>query len=269
MAQPINPKQNVPNVGELVMAQISKVMPFGAYVKMLEYDGVEAYLPIKEVSSGWIKNIHEFIHEGQKVVCKVVFYDKEKQTLDVSLKKVTPAENKQKVSAFNLEKRLNALFLQSIRFAGLDQQKVEITQTAIGEFHTFTNLMRNATDKTKEFEGSKLPKKLKDEILKRLETSRKKKRYIVAYIMKLTTYNTKNGATELRDILSQVRDKGIEVSYISAPKYHLTAEGKDYSDAENKIKAATELVQAKLKKGDFSIEKEKLKKEKEDIMSAL
>ena len=258
-----------PQVGELVIAHITKIMPFGAYCRLLEYDNLEVFLPIKEVSSGWIKNIHEFIHEGQKIVCKVFYFDKERQTVDVSLKKVTAKEAKDKEGAYNLEKRLNALFLQAIRFSGLEPQKEDFVKKAAEEFSTYTQLMRAATENAKEFENSKLPKKLKDTIIKLLETSKKKKRYMVSYTMRLSTFNTKSGVTELRSLLSTIIEKGVDVNYISAPKYRLVAEGKDYADAEKKISEASAAVQAKLKKGAFEIEKEKLKKEKADLLSTL
>ncbi len=262
-------QKRIPKVGELVIAQISKIMPFGAYCKLLEYDNLDVFLPIKEVSSGWIKNIHEFIHEGQKVVCKVIFYDVNRQSVDVSIKKVTPQDSKQKINVYNLERRLNALFLQAVRASGLDQQKNEMIAQALAEFQSYTNTIRNAAGSTKEFQESKLPKKLRDSIQKLIETSRKKKKYEVSYIMRLSTYNTKNGASELRDILSSIAEKGVNVQYISAPKYHLMAAGKDYADAEGKIKSAADMISEKLKKGEFEIEKEKHKKEKEDILATL
>jgi translation initiation factor 2 subunit 1 len=262
-------QKHIPAVGELVIAQISKIMPFGAYCKLLEYEDVDVFLPIKEVSSGWIKNIHEFIHEGQKVVCKVIFYDVNRQSIDVSIKKVTPQDSKQKINTYNLEKRLNALLLQAVRTSGLDQQKNEIVASTLSEFGSYTNLVRAAAEASAEFENSKLPKKLKDTLSKLIETSRKKRKYFVSYVMKLSTFNTKTGATELREILAAIKSKGVEVQYVSAPKYHLSAEGKDYADAESKIRAATELVNSKLKKGEFEVEKEKVKKEKGDIMSTL
>lgn len=263
------PHKRMPKVGELVIAQVSKIMPFGAYCKLPEYDNLDTFLPIKEVSSGWIKNIHEFIHEDQKLVCKVIFYDTNRQSIDISIKKVTPQESKQKINQFNLEKRLGALFSQAVRTSGLEPQKAEISAQILHEFGDYTNFIRNAADGGKEFESSKLPKKLKESIQKLIEVSKKKKKYEVSYIMKLSTFNTKSGITELHEIIKGIKDKGVEVQYISAPKYHLSAEGKDFADAESKIKGASEFVGAKLAKGEFEIEKEKHKREKEDIMATL
>ncbi|MGH2510319.1 MAG: S1 RNA-binding domain-containing protein, partial [Ktedonobacteraceae bacterium] len=62
------PRQT-PRVGSLVIANVSKITKFGAYCKLPEYNDLEVFLPLREISSGWIKNIREFIHEGQKLVC--------------------------------------------------------------------------------------------------------------------------------------------------------------------------------------------------------
>ena len=105
----------LPRQGGLVLVVVSKITNFGAYCKLIEFDNVEAFLPIREVSSGWIKNIREYIHDGQKLVCYVHGVDKEKGTIDISLKRVSPKDSKEKIRSYNLEKRLNALFAQTLK----------------------------------------------------------------------------------------------------------------------------------------------------------
>jgi translation initiation factor 2 subunit 1 len=261
--------QNVPKVGELVIANVTKISKFGAYCRLPEYNDLEVFLPIKEVSSGWIKNIREYIHEGEKLVCSITFYDKEKGTIDISLKRVSPSNSKEKIRTYNLEKRLIALFLQAMKMAKEQPNKEQIIKMAISEFGTYTNLVQNATASTPEFEQSKLPKKLKDAIIKVLESNKKQKRYIVSYIATIYTYNTLSGASELKGLMSSIKSLGVDVRYVGAPKYRFLAEGGDYSMAEAKIKSAEELIKERLKKGVFEIEKEKLRKEKEDIISTL
>jgi translation initiation factor 2 subunit 1 len=262
-------EHNVPRVGELVITQVTKISKFGAYCKLPEYNDLEVFLPIKEVSSGWIKNIREYIHEGQKLVCSVIFYDKEKGTIDVSLKRVSSGNSKEKIRSYNLEKRLGALFLQALKMAKEQQNKEELIKVAVSEFGTYTNLVENATNNTPIFEQSKLPKKLKESIVKVLESNKKQRRHLVSYIATIYTYNTISGAAELKSLMSSIKGLGVEIKYIGAPKYKLLSEGEDYVAAESKIRAAEKLIKEKLKKGVFEIEKEKLKKEKEDIISTM
>ncbi len=261
--------KRIPKIGELVIANIAKIMQFGAYCRLLEYNDLEVFLPIREVSSGWIKNIHEFIHEGQKVVCKVVYYDRERGSIDVSLKKVTAKETKEKIGSYNLEKRLEALFTQSIKVSKLQATNESIEDKVRSEFGSYTNMMRSIMDDDERAQKSSIPKKLRSMMVKLYEANKPEKKFIVSYIMTLSSYNTRTGAQELRGILSAVKEKGVDVKYISAPKYRLVSQGENYAQAEAKVKSATEIVQSRLKKGLFAIEKEKLAKKKESVMEAL
>ena len=213
---------------------------------------------------------HKRIHpRGSKAGLPRQLLDKEKDTIDVSLKRVSPKDSKDKIRSYNLEKRLVALFSQALKKTNEIQNKEALTALVSSEFGTYTNMVQNATTNTPAFVQSKLPKKIKDTILKTLEANKKQKRYIVSYIATISTYNTESGASELRGLMEGIKKIGIDVGYIGAPKYKLFSEGTDYVDAESKITAAKELIKSKIKNGVFEIEKERLKKEKEDIMSSI
>ncbi len=265
-------KQYIP-VNSLALAKIEKIMQFGAYCKLIEYNNADAYLPIREVSSGWIKNIHEFIHEGQTVVCRITYIDTEKGTIDISLKKVTSKESKDKMGAFNLENRLRALCQRAFKETKLPvPQRTEINNYIMATFNNYTNFVKALGEEGEskgEAEGIKVPKRFKEAVLRIIEASRQNKKYIVAYDLSMSTQDTMNGIDNIKDILQSINHEGVEISYVSAPKYKLVAEGADYTEAEEKIKRAASIIKSKLKNGSFNIEKEKLKKEKEDIMNRL
>ncbi|MCK4434705.1 S1 RNA-binding domain-containing protein, partial [Candidatus Bathyarchaeota archaeon] len=67
-------KQEWPEIGDLVMATVGDVKDYGAYVKLDEYDQM-GLLHISEISSSWVRNIRNFVREGQKVVLKVLRVD--------------------------------------------------------------------------------------------------------------------------------------------------------------------------------------------------
>ena len=85
----------IPEQDELVLAVIKKIMPYGAFCVLPEYKDAEAFLHVSEVAPRWIKNIHEFISEGQRHVVKIYHIDREKNQIDVSLKRVSEEEKKQ------------------------------------------------------------------------------------------------------------------------------------------------------------------------------
>ena len=62
----------LPQKGELVLGTISRVNPFSVQIALDEYPGKEGSVHIGEVARKWIKDIRDFVKEGQKVVCLVL-----------------------------------------------------------------------------------------------------------------------------------------------------------------------------------------------------
>jgi translation initiation factor 2 subunit 1 len=258
-------QRSMPRPGELVIAQVSKIMQFGAYCKLLEYNGLEVFIPIREVSSGWIKNIHEFLHNGQKLVCKITYIDNQKGTIDASVKKVMPKESKDKLGTYNLEKRFALLVSKMIKDLGEEKQKDKIAADISSEFGSYAQLYFDLTEGTARFDESRLPKKLKDSLKTFITEQNEKKRHKVLYVLEMAVEDTEDGITKINKALKNAESAGVEISYISSPKYRMVAEGKDYKDSEEKVKEAVNIIRAGLKGVEVNVEKEKIKKDKEGI----
>jgi len=97
-----------PEVGELVVASVNKIMDYGVYVMLDEY-GKEGFLHISEISSSWVKNIRDFVREGEKVVLKVLRVDPEKGDIDLSLRRVTKRERREKTLLWKQSKKAESL----------------------------------------------------------------------------------------------------------------------------------------------------------------
>ncbi|MHA2043137.1 MAG: S1 RNA-binding domain-containing protein, partial [Candidatus Thorarchaeota archaeon] len=78
-----------PHQDEYAIAVASKVAPYGAYVKLPEFGDKEGFIHISEVSSTWVRNIRNHIHENQRVVIKVLQVDTQKRHIDCSLRRVS------------------------------------------------------------------------------------------------------------------------------------------------------------------------------------
>jgi len=111
------------------------------------------------VSSGWIKNIREYIHDGQKLVCFVHGVDKEKGTIDISLKRGVYQGLEGQNTILQPREKAHALFSQTIKKEKETKTKEELEGIITQEFGTYTKMMENAVANTPEFVQSKLPKK--------------------------------------------------------------------------------------------------------------
>lgn len=101
-------KPEWPEVGDLVIATIETVTDYGAYAKLDEFDK-RGLLHVSEISSSWIRNIRDFVREGQKLVLKVLRVDLEKGHIDLSLRRVTKRERIEKVLSWKKERKAEAL----------------------------------------------------------------------------------------------------------------------------------------------------------------
>jgi translation initiation factor 2 subunit 1 len=116
-------RQEWPEVGDLVMATVETVTDYGAYVKLDEYDK-KGLLHISEISSSWIRNIRDFVREGQKIVLKVLRVDIEKGHVDLSLRRVTKRERIEKVMFWKKERKADALLRSVSEKTGLSLEDV-------------------------------------------------------------------------------------------------------------------------------------------------
>jgi len=98
-------KVSVPETGELVVGTVVRIVPYGAYITLDEYNNIEGLLHISEISSSWVKNIRDHVREGQKAVLKVLRADPEKVHVDLSLRRVNEREKREKLLEWKRERR--------------------------------------------------------------------------------------------------------------------------------------------------------------------
>lgn len=86
-------EKNFP-VGARVKGTVSKLMQFGAFVKLAP--GVEGLIHISEMGHGRVQRSSDVVSEGQEVEVKVVSFDREAQRIGLSLKALLPPPEKPK-----------------------------------------------------------------------------------------------------------------------------------------------------------------------------
>ena len=112
-----------PEVGDLVVATVRRIVDYGAYVYLDEY-GKEGLLHISEISSSWIRNIRDHVREGQKLVLKVLRVNPEKGHVDLSLRRVTKRERIEKIYLWKRERKAESLLRSAAEKLGLSPEEI-------------------------------------------------------------------------------------------------------------------------------------------------
>ena len=105
----VNQQGAAPEEGELVVATITNVKQNGAYADLDEFEGIEGFIFIGEIASGWVKNIRGFVREGQRVICKVMRTRRDGTSLELSLKSVSEERRRDRLQEWKNEQRAQQL----------------------------------------------------------------------------------------------------------------------------------------------------------------
>ncbi len=87
----------LPEVGEIVVATISKITAHGAYATLDEYNDIQGFLHASEIAHGWVRNINKFVKSGEKKVLLVKRIKEGREEIDLSLKQVSRDQQKKKL----------------------------------------------------------------------------------------------------------------------------------------------------------------------------
>lgn len=246
------PAFSLPKENELVFAVVKKIMPYGAFCSIPEYGGLEGFMHVSEVAPRWIKNIHEFLSENQKLVLKVYRVDVEKKQVDLSLKRVSESERVGKLESMKRANRAEKLLQVALRNAksrkAPDKLKAEIEEKH-GELFSFFEAVRDEGDSA--FEGLDIPDELRDAIRELVAKYVKKPVVEVSRIFKITCFEP-DGIEVIKKALEKV-----PAHYLGAGRYQIKTESEDPKAAEKEMDRTAARIEKALKGKDcvFSVER--------------
>lgn len=227
----------MPEPDELVIVRIKKIMPYGAFCELEEYPGREAFLHISEVASRWIKNIHEFITEGQRTVGRVYRIVPEKNLIDISLKRVTEADQKRKMESFNRDKRAAKLLeVAKTRVKRPKEKADDIAKVLTEKYGDVYAALEEAAADAEAFKKTDIPKEWQEVLIDIAKENIKKPIRRISGVLTIQV-PTSNGIEVIKGALSA---SGADIHYLGAPAYMISAEGDDYKRCEKKLRMVIE-----------------------------
>ena len=254
--------QDMPEVGELVLALVTSMSSHGAKVVLEEYNNMYGFLHVSEIATGWVKNVSRFVTVNQKVVLKVIRVDSARTEVDLSLRQVSGEDRKQKLLSMKRYDKSRSIFdtLQT-RVKLTEDQKNEYLDKVEDQFGTvYSGLEELIRDSDKAFNKLDIPEKVVAELANISKSKISIPMVNVTGIIQVTTQDP-DGINLIKNSMSQVLSnktgKKVEISYLGSPKYKITVYSEDYKSAEKKLSSALEKIKKSIgKKADFSFSKE-------------
>jgi len=243
-----------PEVGDLVVASVTRVVDYGAYVKLDEYEGVEGLIHISEIASTYVKNIRVHVREGQKLVLKVLRVSSQRAQVDLSLRRVTGREKSEKMLEWKKVKKADSIIKGAAERLKATEDDVSKVKSIIYEkFDNPFDAFEEATD-----EGEEIFSKLgiSEEWAKILtEVARSKIRLEKAKVsgtVELICAKTE-GVEAIRQALrgakkvKKSRGTTIKIYTVGSPRYRLEVRSKEITDAQATLNLAIDEALSSIK----------------------
>ena len=258
----------LPEVGEIVIATVTRIVDQGAYVSLDEYNNIQGFLHISEIATGWIRNVEKFVKSGEKKVLLVKRVNTARSEIDLSLKQVSADQKKKKLLEIKRNEKEQSLVDGLKTKAGLSEAEVnKLEEVLVNKFNSVYDAFSEIVSKgIGILDGLNLSKKVIsaiEEISSKIQVPHVE----IRGVLELTC--TKPDGIEIikKSLLEAVdnKDAAVEITYIGAPKYRLTILAQNFKTAEKALKPVLLTIQDSIekKKGTFKFSREESKKTRE------
>ena len=218
-----------PEENDIVLATIKRVTTHAAFVDLDEYEGAEGLIHISEASKTWVKNMKTHFRENQHVVGKVLEI-KKPGFVHISIRRVSDYERREKWDQIRRQKRIENL--------------LEIISTKTGlSFDDIYYKLSPLEKKYKElYFAFEAAKKKGAEFFNDFPEIKKVLWEVVDKNIKLPTVKIdgvlriiSTDGEGIEKIKKMLEGTNLDVSYLSAPEYHVSVSAVDYKEAEKKL----------------------------------
>jgi translation initiation factor 2 subunit 1 len=235
-------KHKWPQEGDLIVATVHKVLNYGAFAKLEEYPGEEAFIHISEVSAGWVKNIRDYVRENQKIVARVLRVNPKKGHVDVSMKRIREDQRTRKIQQWKIEQKAEKLLEFTAKSLGkdLDAAYDEVGYAMMEEFGDLYGAFEISAEEGKDSLIERgMDEKWAVAITEVAQKNISPPEVQITGYVDLTSY-APDGVEIIRKSLGNINSEEISVQCVGAPRYRLIVTSFDYISAETLLKEAAD-----------------------------
>ena len=241
-----NRSRDFPENGELVVCSVTSVKNFGAFVKLDEYGDKEGFIHVRDVASGWVKYIKDYVREGQKIVCKVLGVDHAKGHIDLSLKAVNEHQKREKIQQWKNETKAEKLieFIAEKLSVSVDDAYDLFGNELLSDYDSLYDAFESAVSYTEDFKDSYSGEWV-DVFLEVASENITPPSVQIESILELTS-SAPDGMERIKnaliDGLKAAGDGSAEITCVGCPRYRLVVTAAEYKEAEETMKLVTDRV---------------------------
>ena len=248
-------RQGFPEESDLVMCTVNNIQHNSIFVSIHEYNR-QGMITISEIAPGRIRNIRDYVVEGRVVVCKVLSVNQERGYIDLSLRRVSEGQKRQKSDEIKQELRAEKIIEMASHSLKTDFKTLypKIAVPILKEYFYIYQAFNEVINGNIAL-GTYIDKTTAEVLEKTIREKIKPKEIVIAGDLSISLWEEK-GIEVIKSSLTDIQKNfsNTKISYLGGGKYRIMVKGKDYKTVEKSLKDSSEYAISYIKKHKGKIE---------------
>lgn len=231
----------MPEIGEVVVCKITRVLDYGVFVELLEYEGANGFIHVSEIASRWVKNIRNHVKENQIRAAKVLAIRRDRNQIDLSLTKVGESVQRAKIDDYKKTKRAQKLIelIAEKQKKPFEEAWLNVAEPLMQNYETLYDALQQISlhgkDAAKGVNAAWLEAAM--DVAKNSIEVQKRELTGTLTLESLAP----NGVDLIKKSLAEAKkSKDIEIFYVGSGKYVVHAKALDFKQAEKLLRESAE-----------------------------
>jgi len=245
-------KQDYPERSDLVICTVTKIQFNSIFVKLDEYKTKQGIIHISEISPGRIRNIRDYVKEGKVIVCLVLRVNRDRDLIELSLRRVTDGQRRNKINEMKQEQKAEKIIEFVAKSHGEDKDKLfsQVIRAITPEYDSIHTYFENVVTGSSSLKELGLEKKILDLLDETIKQRIKLPEVFIKARFKLHSFE-RDAMETIKSALKKAKDIGkddLSIVYQGAGKYDLSLRSEDYKTAERILEEIRDAVSEHMKK---------------------
>jgi translation initiation factor 2 subunit 1 len=234
-----------PEEHDIVLCTVTKIHFHSVFVKLDEYDNLSGMIHISEVSPGRIRNLSDYVKEGKKIVCKVIRINRERNQIDLSLRRVNEGIRREKLDIIKQELKAEKIVELAARALKMDVKALydSLTDKVFENYEYLHQFFNDVANKNADFKKYNISEKISNTLTEMISQKIKPPEVEFGGTFTIQSYDA-NGIEVVKSALKNIFDvvKDAAVFYLGSGKYKFTMKGVDLKKLDNTINECSKRV---------------------------
>ncbi len=261
----LNLKRGMPEEGDIVMCTITKIHYHSVFAKLDEFQAKQGLIHISEVSPGRIRNISDYVQEGKKVVCKVLKVNQQRGHIDLSLRRVSNIQRRNKIEELKQEQKSEKIIEYVAAQNGMKTKELNdiIAPKLLSGYSSLHDAFEDVSFGGMTLEELGVEKKWSDPLTELIKQRINPPVVKISGEIRFISYDPE-GVKVTSSVLGEADkiSEDVSIRYAGGGRYSISVTKNEYKDAEADLKRVLDFVESKSKeyKCEYSYERKESRK---------